>query len=91
MVSGDHFDPDSGALACGHGRDGFLARRVDDAGDAEKGEAGLDIGRGQGVLAAAGRSDGDGEEALSASRRLVRQLFPGSTVDRFIAMARPLG
>ena len=91
VVAGDHFDADAGVLAFGDGGDGFVAGRVDDAGEAEEGEAGLDVCWGQGFLIGRGGADGDGEQALSEPRGFVQTRVPGALVEGFVAVASALG
>jgi hypothetical protein len=47
MVAGDHDDPDAGAVAFADRGDRFLARRVDEADEAEQGRVVLHVGERQ--------------------------------------------
>ena len=91
VVAGDHFDADAGTAAGGHGCDGLVAGRIDDAGDAEEGEAGANIFRGQDGLVLIRGADSDCEEALSEPGGVVHAGAPSEFVDRDIAGAGALG
>ena len=82
VVAGDHLHRDAGRAALGDGRDRLLARRVDEAEQANELEALLHVGERQIARGARQRLRGEGQDALAIGRERVGQSAPMSAVHR---------
>ena len=84
VVARDHLHPDSGRLAFGHGRDGLLAGRVNEAKEAQQGEPGLDVREAK--LVPVRLLEGHCQDALPLRGHPVDSLVPVGRADRPVAV-----
>ena len=81
MVAGDHLDADAGCLTLGHGPDGFVPGRIDDARQGHQGEAAGHMLEIQPVAALGHGNQGQGQNPLAFPGHLVNLFFPPGLLD----------